>query len=120
MRVMHIGGDFLVRLHFLWWVRWAGGFRSWMVGSLEHRLGRILAIMGCSLLSRDRRRASMSILYSRNILIGGIEASISIAIRGVVLKAPVIRCRHVFCRRLRLLSIWPFRDCQNRGRPYSV
>src|SRR5258708_40156277 len=120
MGVMQIGGDFLVHLHFLWWVRWVGGFGSWMVGSLEHRLGGILAIMGCSLLSRDSWRASMSILYSRYISIGRIEASISIAIMGVVLKAPVIRHRHVFCRHLRLLSIWLFQDHQNRGRPYSV
>ncbi len=65
------------------------GVGSWMVGSLEHRSGGILAIMGCSLLSQDRQRASMSILYSRYISISGIEASISIAIMGVVLKALV-------------------------------
>src|SRR5258708_3989000 len=54
------------------------------------------------------------------MLIGGIEASISIAVMFVVQNTPVIMCRHLFCVVTRVICSFPFFDFQNMGRPYVV
>ena len=91
-----------------------------MLGSFQRRSRGDLAIMGWSLSRRERQRASMSSLYSRNRSIGGMDASISIVTVGVVLNAPVMRRRHSFCSLLSWFRIWPFRDHQYNGSPYRA
>src|SRR6266436_2849785 len=50
--------------------------------------------------------------------IGGMEASISMAVMLVVRNAPMIMCRHLFCIELSWLSTLPFFDFQNAASPY--
>src|SRR5258707_15528502 len=50
--------------------------------------------------------------------IGGIEASISIAVMFVVRNVPVIMHRHLFCVVARVVCSFPFFDFQNMGRLY--
>ena len=92
---------FLVLDVFLGWVRCVGVGGRWVDGSFQRWLGGVLVMMGWLSSSWDSLRASMSILYSRYSLIGGMEALISMAIMGVVLNALVVRHRHVFWSLLR-------------------
>ena len=87
-----------------------------MVFSLCSRY--IRQVIGWSSASLVICRASMFSFSSNHRSIGGMEASISMAVMLVVQNAPVIMHRHLFCIELSWLSTLPFFDFQNIASPY--
>src|SRR5258708_19348807 len=118
MHAIQVQGVFLFHLRFPWGDRCAGSSGVLVGGSFGLCTWGILAIMGWSSFRRDSRSASMSILYSRYRSIGGMDVSISIAIVGVVLKAPEISHRHLFCSCFKLFSSFPPCDLHYSASPY--
>src|SRR5260370_3683255 len=97
MWVMHVNWFAKLHIHLELSGLWGGSGWGCVMVAFCLCLGGSLAIMGWSSPSCAICRASMSILYSMNRLIGGMDASISISAVGVVLKVPVIICRQLFC-----------------------
>src|SRR5258708_26953582 len=120
MHAIQVQGVFLFCLQFPWGDRCVGSSGVLVGGSFGLCSWGILAIMGWSSFRHDSQSASMSILYSRYRSIGGMDISISIAIVGVVLKAPKISHRHSFCSCFKLFRTWLLCDLQYRGRLYRA
>ena len=99
---------------------WGGSGGGCVMVAFFLCLGGSLAIIGWSSPSHAICRASMSNLYSMSRTIRGMDASISIATIGVVLKAPVMIHRQLFWSFFMWFKVRLFFDFQYSGRPYKV